>query len=356
MPLPTQLTRIIEDELSTLDRRTLARAVEELSNSYRNLRGDTSCSVSLISNDVQRAAYLLTRVPATYAAIHAVLREVKERTPDLEVRSLLDLGAGPGTAMWAAAEIFTELERVTLIEQSSSFIRLGQKLAASARSVAIQTARWVEADLKHETQLPAHDLVIISYALGEMPSASRSQLVHGAWQAAAKVIAVIEPGTPRGFQVILQARSQVLAQGAHMVAPCPHGRQCPMDNQSQRNTAEDDCATRDTKPKQDWCHFAQRLERTSLHRRLKSGELGYEDEKFSYVAAAKQASAPAAARVIRHPIQLKGHIKLELCTPEGLKHETVSRSQGEAFKKARKVKWGEAWEAGPNEPPNASEC
>jgi ribosomal protein RSM22 (predicted rRNA methylase) len=340
MPLPTQLARIIEAELSALDRRTLARAVEELSNSYRNLRGDKSCSVSLISNDVQRAAYLLTRVPATYAAVYAVLREVKQRIPYLEVRSLLDLGAGPGTAMWAAAEVFTELERVTLIEQSSSFIRLGQKLAAAARSVAIQTARWVEADLKHETQLPAHDLVIISYALGEMPSASRSQLVLGAWQAAAKVIAVIEPGTPRGFQVILQARNEVLAHDAHMVAPCPDGEQCPMENQS---TAEAGYATRDTKTKQDWCHFAQRLERTSLHRRLKSGELGYEDEKFSYVAAARQASVPVAARVIRHPIQLKGHIELELCTPEGLKHETASHSQGEAFKRARKVKWGEAW-------------
>jgi ribosomal protein RSM22 (predicted rRNA methylase) len=347
MRLPAALEHSIEDQLSAFDRKGLARAVEELSRSYRNPSASASVSPGLIASDLQRAAYLLTRLPATYAAIHAVLREVKERMPGLEVRSLLDLGAGPGTAMWVAAEIFGELERVTLIEQSGGFIRLGQKFAASAPSAAIQTARWVEGDLKHETRLPEHDLVIISYALGELPSTSRSQVLLSAWRAAAKVIAAIEPGTPRGFKVILQARDELVQQKAHLVAPCPHEKQCPMN--VPQSTAEDGCATqesrsaRSTKLKQDWCHFAQRLERTSLHRKLKSAELGYEDEKFSYIAASRQAVPLAEARVIRHPIQLKGHIKLELCTRKGLKQETVTRSQGEAFKKARKVKWGETW-------------
>ena len=117
MRLPAPLAHAIENELSQFDRKALARAVEELSASYRTQPKDAHLSASFINNDVQRAAYLLTRVPATYAAIYAVLREVKERIPELEVRSLLDLGAGPGTAMWAAAEIFSELEQVTLIER-----------------------------------------------------------------------------------------------------------------------------------------------------------------------------------------------------------------------------------------------
>jgi|SRR5579859_4419148 len=352
MRLPAALEHSIEDQLSAFDRRGLARAVEELSRSYRNPSASANVSAGFIATDLQRAAYLLTRLPATYAAIHAVLREVKERIPDLEVHSLLDLGAGPGTSMWAAAEIFGELEQVTLIEQSSGFIRLGQKFAASASSSAVQSARWVEADLKHETQLPEHDLAIISYALGELPSTSRSQLLLSAWQAAAKVIAVIEPGTPRGFEVILHARDELLRQKAHLVAPCPHEKQCPMDL---RSTAAPGCVSPASKRKQDWCHFAQRLERTSLHRKLKSGELGYEDEKFSYVAAARETVSLAQARVIRHPIQLKGHIKLELCTREGLKQETVTRSQGGAFKIARKTKWGDEWDLDCEGPPNTSE-
>jgi len=341
MRLPAALEDSIEDQLSAFDRRALARAVEELSRSYRNPSASANVSAGVIGNDLQRAAYLLTRLPASYAAIHAVLREMRERMPDLEVRSLLDLGAGPGTAMWAAAEIFGELERVTLVEQSSGFIRLGQKFAASAPSSAIQNARWVEADLKHETQLPEHDLVIISYALGELPSTSRSQVLLSAWRAVTKAIAVIEPGTPRGFEVILHARNELLQQKAHLVAPCPHENQCPMDL---CGTPVPGCASPTSKMKQDWCHFAQRLERTSLHRKLKSAELGYEDEKFSYIAASRKIVPLAEARVIRHPIQLKGHIKLKLCTREGLKQETVTRSQGSAFKAARKAKWGDEWE------------
>ena len=95
--------------------------------------------------------------------------------------------------------------------------------------------------------------------------------------------------------------------------------------------------------KDDWCHFAQRLERTSLHRSLKSGELGYEDEKFSYMVAAHQEVARVPARIIRHPLIGKGHIKLELCTPAGIVSETVTRSDKENFRLARHAKWGDAW-------------
>src|SRR5215471_7713493 len=131
MSLPALLARAIENELAQFDRKAVARAVEELSADYRGQK-TTGPALRLADTEIQRAAYLLTRLPSTYAAIYAVLREIRERIPNLEVRSLLDLGAGPGTAMWAAAEIFSELEQVTLLERSSALIRLGQKLAASA--------------------------------------------------------------------------------------------------------------------------------------------------------------------------------------------------------------------------------
>ena len=91
----------------------------------------------------------------------------------------------------------------------------------------------------------------------------------------------------------------------------------------------------------DWCHFPVRVERTSLHRRLKGGVLGYKDEKFSYLIAARRRIAPAPTRIVRHPQKHSGHIRLTLCTPQGIEQRTVPKSQKELYKAARKADWGE---------------
>ncbi|HKX33439.1 MAG TPA: small ribosomal subunit Rsm22 family protein, partial [Blastocatellia bacterium] len=97
-------------------------------------------------------------------------------------------------------------------------------------------------------------------------------------------------------------------------------------------------------PADDWCHFSRRVERSSLHRRLKGAELGYEDEKFSYVAVTREPLPPAAARVLRHPLRHPGVVKLRLCAADGLTALTVSRKGKEAWRQARKIDWGDAWE------------
>ena len=93
----------------------------------------------------------------------------------------------------------------------------------------------------------------------------------------------------------------------------------------------------------DWCHFSARLERTSVHRRLKDASLGYEDEKFSYLIFSKSPVVAAEDRIIRHPRIHGGHVQLELCSPNGLQRITVGKSKKEAYRRARKVGWGDAW-------------
>jgi len=79
--------------------------------------------------------------------------------------------------------------------------------------------------------------------------------------------------------------------------------------------------------------FPVRVERTSLHRRLKGGVLGYEDEKFSYLIATRpQASRPPPARIVRHPQKHSGHIRLTLCTAQGIEQRTITKSQKEPYK------------------------
>ena len=94
----------------------------------------------------------------------------------------------------------------------------------------------------------------------------------------------------------------------------------------------------------DWCHFAQRLERTSAHRQAKTASLAYEDEKFSYLVACRATVAPAVSRIVRHPRKHGGHVQLTLCTRDGgLQALTVARSEGPAYKLARQAEWGDAW-------------
>ena len=303
-------------ELAGLDRTTLASAAGQITADYQlgRFRGSLASAES-------RAAYLLTRLPATLAANISVFREVARLQPELQPNSLLDLGSGPGTAMWAAREVWPEISSFTLVENNRDFLELGKRLAAEIPT------DWVNADITSLGQFPGADIVVSSYSLGEFKNGR--DVIEKAWQSAQKALVILEPGTPRNFANLAGIRQQLISRGAHPIAPCPHRNECPM-------AAADD-----------WCHFAVRVDRTSEHRRLKAGTLGYEDEKFSYLAFSKTPAAHAAARIVRHPAIHRGHIQLTLCTPEGLQSTTVTRSQRMAFRAARKAEWGDAWPPSP---------
>jgi ribosomal protein RSM22 (predicted rRNA methylase) len=150
-------------------------------------------------------------------------------------------------------------------------------------------------------------------------------VVERAWAATRRALIVIEPGTPFHFDGILAVRDHLIRHGAFIAAPCPHASRCPM--------ADVD----------DWCHMPARVERTSLHRRLKAAALPYEDEKFSYVVATREPVQRTTARIIRRPEMEKGFVALTLCTPSGLQREGVTRSDRDAFRRARKANWGDAF-------------
>ncbi len=271
---------------------------------------------SKLTVPAEQLAYLATRMPATYAAVHAALSQ----TQSLEPRTLLDLGAGPGTATWAAASVFPSLESSHLVERNSAMAALGQRIGLPI------PASWTIEDLSNGVKASA-DLVVLSYALGEL---SGQSLLAAAWKSANVAVALIEPGTPRGFALVRDARTWLITHGASIAAPCPHADACPM-------------------AKDDWCHFAARVERTSMHRRMKGGTMGWEDEKFSYVVAVKSSGKQAYSRIIRHPQHKPGYVQLELCTTEGLRRENVAKSVGALHRAARKADWGDPWPPQPAE-------
>ena len=322
MRLPAELQDAIQRETGKVDHRTLAQATAQLTEHYKA----ADFSTPAVASEAHRAAYLAVRMPATFAAICRVFAEIKLRAPQEEIAGLLDLGAGPGTALFAASQEFPQLRQATLLEADASWIAVGKRLAEQSESPIVQQAQWLKQDLRSGLSCEKHDLVVISYTLGELPQAAAEAVFNKAWKCAGKFLVLIEPGTRRGFAAINAARSALLANAAVIFAPCPHHFSCPMAASG------------------DWCHFSQRVERTSQHRQLKGGALGYEDEKFSYLVAAKNNSPSAGARIVRHPGKHSGHVQLALCTAEGqIENRTITRSSKEGYKRARKAEWGDLW-------------
>ncbi|EFJ39694.1 hypothetical protein VOLCADRAFT_120113 [Volvox carteri f. nagariensis] len=172
-----------------------------------------------------------------------------------------------------------------------------------------------------------YDLVIAPYQLTVLPTVEeRERLVRELWDRCGDVLVLVEPGTPRGFAALAEARELLLGRegrkraqleaaagatsggsksgsgqhrlpshggggtdprvaiklrsaGAHVVAPCPHDGICPMQVV--------------VGSKRHWCHFSQSLQLPAFMQRAmappggkalgRNRALNVQDERFSYV-------------------------------------------------------------------------
>ncbi|WP_028785558.1 small ribosomal subunit Rsm22 family protein [Terracoccus sp. 273MFTsu3.1] len=306
-----------------VDERELTRATEALVSRYRSV---APASAPILASRVHVAAYAAYRMPATHAALSRVMADLADR--GLAPRSLLDLGGGTGAAAWAAAGAFDSLESVTVLDQVEDALTLGRDLVADAASPALRGATFRRAVAGAWPQLEA-DLVTVSYVLSELDERQQDGLVADAMRLGRAVV-VAEPGTPDGYARVLRVRSALLAAGWTLLGPCPHSMECPL-------------------AQGDWCHFAARVSRSAEHRRLKGAELSYEDEKFSWVAAAAPGvlDSPTreaiSGRILRHPLKRKGLVEFQVCRPDGTAgREVVSKKAGERYRRARDAEWGDA--------------
>src|SRR5438270_4430425 len=144
MRLSAELQDAIQRETDKIDRRNLAQATAQLTEHYKA----ADFSTPAVATEAHRAAYLAVRLPATYAAIQRVFAEIQLRAPQEEIASLLDLGAGPGTALFAAAEMFPQLRQATLLESDSAWIAVGKRLVEQSESAIGQQAQWLRQDLR----------------------------------------------------------------------------------------------------------------------------------------------------------------------------------------------------------------
>jgi len=286
----------------------LKKAAQALSERYRT--GEKP----YLRTPQDRHAYLLTRYPATKAALHRVFEEIRS----IPIQTMLDIGAGPGTSWDAAAETWEGLKQATLLERDRDFVAIGLQRTPKDR------VRWVTkdvtGDVSKQSEFEMHDLVLFSYSWGEILDLA---LLEKAWAAAGKFLVIVEPGTPWGYQSMLKARDFCVEKQASVYAPCPHSKACPWQNTSE------------------WCHFGTRLPRSEDHRLAKEGRMGFEDEKYSYVILSKTPIKTDFSRLLKDPLRRKGHTVLTLCALEGIKQTTVTKKDKEHYKKINKLKWGD---------------
>ena len=319
MELPPPLRQAVDRVLSGKTVADLAATAAGLSQRYREERRDGRFHVG---TDREALAYLATRLPATYAAVRASFAAIAEARPDFAPKTALDVGAGPGTALWAAADCWPDLAEALLVEASPVFRAYGEQLAAEA---PLPQITWRSADItRDDIDRAPRDLVTAAYVLNELAPEVRPAVLDRLWRLTADMLVIVEPGTPAGWERILAARRQLIEAGAHVIAPCPHAHACPLQPP-------------------DWCHFAQRVARSRVHRQTKGADVPWEDEKFSYVAVSRNAAPSTGSRVIARPRKASGRVTLKLCRPDGSAAEQLfSRRDGELFKRATRSDWGDS--------------
>jgi ribosomal protein RSM22 (predicted rRNA methylase) len=321
LSLPENLEAAIREMLKTLPASQWMSEAQALSQRYRGER--EASPLALARGEEQVLAYLAQILPATFAQLTGAMAATRMQAPNWQPGTLLDIGSGPGTALWAAVAQWLSLAHFTAWERETAFIKIGQRLAQADERLAQSHITWNQIDvsrrLPHTSE--TYDLIVIGHVLNELKSDAQQQVVAWAWEHCAGVVLLVEPGTSAAFPALKSAREQLLALGARTLAPCPHDHPCPLVD--------------------DWCHFPQRLQRPQFQRRAKAALSQWEDCKFAYAALARFAPANAPhARIIRAPQVTKAYAEARLCTAGGIMQHRASKNDREAFKRAKKLPWG----------------
>lgn len=311
MEIPQDLKQEIE-KITMGEHSEIIEKSQIISKKYRENDGKGK---RLVTKNKEAIAYAISRMPATYVAVYSALSHTLENYKS-EISTALDIGAGTGSATWAINELLN-VKQITCLEREIEMQKIGKGLMKNH----LANTTWKSFDLKDDEIQEKADLIVASYMINELSEDDRERAIEKMWNATNGLLLIIEPGTPEGFNHILEAREQLLKQGANIVAPCTHNKKCLISQE-------------------DWCAFYARVSRSGIQRQAKRGELGYEDEKFSYIAFSREPVQMANNRILRHPQINSGYVKVKLCTSEGIQEKIFSKKDGEIYKKARKLDAG----------------
>ncbi len=302
----------------------LKKSIEENIDSKQIIQNSQKISIRYRTDNIKKLktieevqAYTISRMPATYCAVYSAMKHVLEKYTG-KFDTLLDIGAGTGAATWAINELINIKNNICL-EQESIMIDIGKKLMNNTK---LSKTEWKQFNIKKDQIKEKSDIVVTSYMINEIETQEKENVINKLWEATNKILLIVEPGTPEGFKNILKIREILLNKGANIIAPCANKNKCPIEPN-------------------DWCSFYVRVARSGIHRQAKNGVLGYEDEKFSYIAFSKDNIKSVKSVILRHPQINQGYIKLKVCTPNGIEEKTISKKEKEIYKISKKLNAGD---------------
>ncbi|HPQ50118.1 MAG: methyltransferase domain-containing protein [Alphaproteobacteria bacterium] len=303
---------------------SVVQSAGRVSERYRRLTEGEGNRYFQLRNEEEALAYLVARLPATFTANISVFGQIKTLMPCFFPATVLDVGAGPGTASYAASQIW-DFSAATLLEPNSHLRSVGTEFIVPEMDADIS---WIESGVEKKFERKNYDLVLASYVLNELESHQWADVLRSLWDLCSGVLVIVETGTPFGFSVIERVRK--LASGfsdCYLVGPCPQMQDCPLSKIDGR-----------------WCHFSVRVERSKLHKMMKSGAiLGYEDEKFSWIAFSRNEVKRCDFRLLGRSSGSKVR-QLQVCDKNGEARTLEVAKSSDLFKVTKKLDWGDGFE------------
>lgn len=267
----------------------------------------------------------------------AVCRELKLRgwQPDLKCNGILDWGCGTGIATRRILLQFPALQQLPIRVHDHSMAAV----AAAQEYLKDEYPESRVAGIVNEAAVPAAaagSILVISHVVNELQAADYERLLQACATAAA--VLWVEAGRYEESHALIRVRES-LRGTHHIIAPCTHGEPCPM---SSEDHACHWCHHFATPPVEaftdgDWARFGLLM---NIDLRSLPYSFMVMDQRPGTGIPDSSPDRPirtCQSRVIGHPREYKGYMKVLSCEASGLhEYRLQKRSDKELFKRLRK--------------------
>jgi len=316
------------DMVSNKNLKILAEDVLRLSRLLTRDREDLPADY--LRDERLRKAYLAYFLPANLSKIHKPLQElllhpggsllVKEKL------RILDIGAGPGTAMLGILDFFSRREQRPLLEflaidQVAHNLKDAEELFRTFRQTKGLEAslKTVQSEIENLSRAPGHfDIIVLSNVLNELfahdekKNEKRTGFLTDIlcrYLAVDGSCIIIEPALRETSRDLLEVRDALIGNGFHVYSPCLQRGKCPaLENP------------------RDWCYVEVPWNPTPLVRELDMlTGLRKDSLKFSYFVLRKDTYSFSDIhgakdyRVVSEPLVTKGKVEFYICGNGGRK-------------------------------------